>query len=146
MPSSMAPGVAQSNHLKIKSMATLGTKFHPAASKRKDLRGSSAPRRQQNLWGQAKQGQIQGLPPTTPAGDLLFLHTGTNGTTSHVCYRIQLGNASKGPAQCLARGSTQQMIATRKRRCKLHIFLGQRPHQMISTLSLHAGHQVYLVT
>lgn len=146
MPSSMAPGVAQSNHLKIKSMATLGTKFHPAASKGKDLRGSSAPRRQQNLWGQAKQGQIQGLPPTTPAGDLLFLHTGTNGTTSHVCYRIQLGNASKGPAQCLARGSTQQMIATRKRRCKLHIFLGQRPHQMISTLSLHAGHQVYLVT
>jgi len=85
------------------SMATLGTKFHPATSKGKDLRGSSAPCRQQNL-GSSQAGPNPGPGPTTPAGDDLLLHTGTNGTTSHVCYRIQLGNVSKGPAQCLARG------------------------------------------
>jgi len=95
--------MAQSNHLKIKSMATLGTKFHTATSKGKDLRGSSAPCRQQNL-GSSQAGPNPGPGPTTPAGDDLLLHTGTNGTTSHVCYRIQLGNVSKGPAQCLARG------------------------------------------
>ena len=38
--------MAQSNHLKIKSMATLGTKFHPATSKGKDLRPRNLLRRE----------------------------------------------------------------------------------------------------
>lgn len=90
MPSDAVSGMAQPGHLKTKNMASLGAKFHTAAS------------------------TAQVLPPAIPAGDLQQSFSsgtmGASGTTTHICPVIKLGNVSRGPVQCLAQGkhSTNQ--------------------------------------